>query len=76
MNGSAISITACLAEISRRLTDAAAVAKAAVTCAEAGSEREAVGIAMELDTLLGEANTLHGAVCLLSRLQRASGTTA
>ena len=69
MNGSGLSITACLAEISSRLTDAAAVAKAALVCAEAGSEREAVRIAMDLDTLLHEAETLHGAVCLIGRLQ-------
>ncbi|MDP4026657.1 hypothetical protein Q8W71_29040 [Methylobacterium sp. NEAU 140] len=71
-----MSITACLAEISARLTDAAAVAKAALTCAEAGSEREAVRIAMDLDALLHEAETLHGAVCLLGRLPRATGADA
>ena len=68
MNGSGLSITALFAEISSRLTDAAAVAKAALVCAEAGSEREAVRIAMDLDTLLHEAGTLHGAVCLIARL--------
>ena len=35
---SGISIIGCLCEIRDRLTDAAAVAKAAVTCAESGSE--------------------------------------
>lgn len=70
-SGPRLSITACLGEISGRLTDAAAIAKAALACAEAGSEREAVRIAMELDELLAEADTLHHAVCLLARLQRA-----
>jgi hypothetical protein len=62
--------TTCLGEISSRLTDAAAIAKAAVVCAESGSEREALRIAMDLDELLSEAGTLHGAVCLIGRMQR------
>ena len=62
-----VDITACLEALSQRLVDAAAIAQAAVTCARSGSQREAVGISMQLDLLLGEAQTLHGAVCLLSR---------
>ena len=53
-----ISIMGCLREISGRLTDAAAIAKAAVTCAESGSEHQAVRIVLELDEMLHEANTL------------------
>lgn len=71
MSGSGLSIRACLHEISARLTDAAAIAKAAVTCAESGSDREALRIAMDLDELLNEAATLHGAVCLIGRMERA-----
>lgn len=63
-----LSIVTCLHEISTRLTAAAAVSKAAVTCAEAGSEREALRIALDLDTLLHEATTLHGALCLVGRM--------
>ena len=63
-----LSITTCLAEISIRLNDAAAIAKAAVTCATAGSEREALRVAMDLDRLLHEVQTLHGAVCLIGRM--------
>ena len=70
MSGPGLSITTCLAEISKRLTDAAAIAKAAVVCAESGSEREALRIAMDLDELLSEAGTLHGAVCLIGRMSR------
>ena len=70
MSRTGLSIAGRLGAISGRLTDAAAIAKAAVTCAEAGSEREAVQIAMDLDTLIGEAATLHGAMCLLSRMAR------
>ena len=39
-------ITTCLEALSTRLTDAAAVAKAAVTCARSGSEGEAVRITL------------------------------
>ncbi|GJE59772.1 hypothetical protein [Methylobacterium trifolii] len=72
MGTSDLSITACLSVISLRLTDAAAVASAALTCAAAGSEREALRIAMEPDGLLSEAQTLHGAVCLIGRMQRSN----
>ena len=63
-------ITAWLEALSRRLVDAAAIAQAAITCARSGAEREAVRISMPLDGLLGDAQTLHGAVCLISRMQR------
>jgi hypothetical protein len=65
-----ISITGCLCEIRDRLTDAAAVAKAAVTCAESGSEHEAVRIVLELDEMLHEASTLLNEVTLLNRMRR------
>ena len=65
-----LSVAGCLNEISARMTEAAAVAKAAVACAAAGSEREAVRIAMDLDVLLNEATTLHGALCLIGRMDR------
>jgi hypothetical protein len=60
----------CLREISGRLTDAAAIAKAAVTCAESGSEHQAVSIVLELDEMLHEANTLLNGVTLLNRMRR------
>ncbi|WP_375461433.1 hypothetical protein [uncultured Enterovirga sp.] len=55
-----LNITEGLREIATRLTDAAAIAKAAVTCAESGSEREAVRLSLDLDELLSEAETLTG----------------
>ena len=70
MSDAVLSIRACLGEISERLTDAAAIAKAALVCAESGSDREALKIAMDLDELLNEASTLHGAVCLIGRMTR------
>jgi hypothetical protein len=63
-------------EISTRLSDAAAIAKAAVTCAESGSEPEAVRIAMDLDELVHQVATLHGAMCLLNRMARDAERTA
>ena len=63
-------ITTCLEALSTRLTDAAAVARAAVTCAKGGSEHEAVRIALDLDVLLNESQTLHGAVCLIGHMNR------
>ena len=53
-----VSITGCLKEISGRLADAAAVAKAAVTCAESGSERQAVRIVLDVEEMIHEASTL------------------
>jgi hypothetical protein len=71
-----ISITGCLKEISGRLTDAAAVAKAAVTCAESGSEHEAVRIMLEVDEMLHEASTLLNGVTLLKRMRRTNAREA
>ncbi len=65
-----LSITVGLREISTRLVDSAAIAKAAVVCAESGSEREALRIAMDLDELISEAGTLHGAIRLIGRMDR------
>jgi hypothetical protein len=68
MSVTGLSITACLHEISPRLTDAAAIGKAALLCAESGAEREGLRIAMDLDELLHQVQTLHGAVCLIGRI--------
>ena len=70
MSVTGLSITACLHEMSSRLTDAAAIGKAALVCAESGSEREGLRIAMDLDELLHQVQTLHGAVCLIGRISR------
>ncbi|GLS42569.1 hypothetical protein [Methylobacterium brachythecii] len=74
MSRPGLSITACLNEISDRLNEAAAVAKAALVCAEAGAEREAIRIAMDLDVPLSEANMLHAAACLIGRIERTADT--
>ncbi|WP_457107617.1 hypothetical protein [Methylobacterium sp. P5_C11] len=71
MSQAQMNITACLHEDYIQLSDAAAIAKAAVACAEAGSEHQALQIIMDLDTRLHEATTLHGAVYLIGRMARA-----
>lgn len=63
-----LTITSGLQEISRRLSEAAAVAKGAVACAEGGSERQALRIAMDLDETIHEVAHLHGAVRLIGRM--------
>jgi hypothetical protein len=68
---SGLSIAGCLGEISGRLVDAAAVAKTAVTCAEAGSERQAVRIVLDVEEMIHETNTLLNGVTLMSRMERA-----
>lgn len=69
-----LSITTGLRELSTRLADASAILKAAVVCAESGSERQALRIAMDIDEVLHEAQTLHGAICLIGRMQRKEET--
>ena len=41
-----------------------------MACAESGSEREALRIAMDVDELLHDAQALRGAVRLIGRMQR------
>ncbi|MCJ2020426.1 hypothetical protein MKK84_23845 [Methylobacterium sp. E-065] len=65
-----LSVTAAQAAISARLTEASALAKAALVCAHAGYEREAVRIVLDPDVPLSEAQTLHGASCLIGRINR------
>lgn len=56
-----------LADLAEDLARAAAVARAAATCAQSGALTEAMSIAIRLDIVLGEAQTLHAAVCLIAR---------
>ena len=60
---------AFLREIVSRLKDAAAVAEAALVCAEKGAEREALGIAFEIDQAIHEASVLHGAMVAIRRFK-------
>jgi hypothetical protein len=58
----------CLTGISDRLSDATAIAKAAVTCAQEGNPDAAVRIALDVEQLIHEANTLLNAASLMNRL--------
>ena len=58
------------------LARASGIAKAAVTCAEAGQEREAVQIVLDLEQLTGEANHLLGMATLITGMQRERATSA
>lgn len=65
-----LSITASLVEISTRLDAVAARAHAALSCAKSGAEGEALRIAMDIDEVVYEVKTLHGAMRLAGRKQR------
>lgn len=64
----ATTAAACLKEISLKHVSAAAIARGAVTCAESGDALAAVRIALEVEPLLHEANTLLNAASLMNRL--------
>ncbi len=61
-------IKSILAEIHRRMIEAARIAKAADACAQAGSIDEAVTVSMELEQIFYEAGRLQDAASLLKRL--------
>lgn len=61
---------AFLRETSSRLNDAAAVAQAALVCAERDAEREAIGIVADLDSLLHDISSLHSALLVTRRPRR------
>ena len=64
-------ITAFLKEIGRLLDEAVSIAKAAEACAEAcadaGNPKQAVEIAMDVEPMVCDANTLFGATTLVQR---------
>lgn len=70
MMAGGLTITGGLREVSTRLDRAAALARGALACAEAGSEGEAVRITLELDLeeLMAESQTLLRTVTLMQRL--------
>jgi hypothetical protein len=68
------SIAASLQEIKARITEASAIATAAVTCANNGSEREAIRLSLDLGHVLQEAQILHRAVAILGRLKNSNAS--
>jgi hypothetical protein len=63
-------IKAHLREIRGMLDRAAAIARAAEACSEAGEIGQAVGIANDAEQLLYEVNTLINSASLINRLTR------
>ena len=55
-------------EMRERLDQAAAIAKAAETCANVGSIEKAVEIANDVEQLIYEVNTLLNAASLMNRI--------
>ena len=59
-----------LKEMRERLDQAAAIAKAAETCANVGNIEKAVEIANDVEQLVYEVNTLLNAASLMNRIYR------
>ncbi len=59
-----------LTEMRQRLDQAAAIAKAAETCADVGNIEKAVEIANDVDQLIYEVNTLLNAASLMNRIYK------
>jgi hypothetical protein len=53
-----------------RLEQAAAIAKAADACAEAGSVEKAIEVALDIEQLVYEVNTFLNAASLMNRIGR------
>jgi hypothetical protein len=60
-----IVITDFLKEISQKLDQAVSIAKAAEACADAGNPKQAVEIAMDVESLVFDVNTLLNGATLL-----------
>jgi hypothetical protein len=65
-----IAIKAYLAEMRQRLDEAASIAKAAQACAESGNIEKGVEIALDVEQLVYEAETLLNAASLINRISK------
>jgi hypothetical protein len=65
-----ITIKSYLAEMRQRLDDAAGIARAAQTCADAGNIEKGVEIALDVEQLVYEVNTLLNAASLINRISK------
>ena len=63
-----ITLKAYLKEMRERLEQATSIAKAAEACAENGNTEKAIEIALDLDQLIYEVNTLLNAASLINRM--------
>jgi hypothetical protein len=69
-NTAEISIKAYLAEMRQRLDEAASIAGAAQACAEAGNTENGVEIALDVEQLVYEVETLLNAASLINRISK------
>ena len=71
MDATTVQITtkAYLAEISQRLDEAASIA-AAQACADAGNPKQGIAIALDVEQLVYEVNTLLNAASLINRISK------
>jgi len=69
-NPPVISIRDFLKCIRERLDEAAAIAKAAEACAEAGKPDKAVGIVLDVEQLVYEVNTFLNAASMINRMSK------
>ena len=67
----AISIEDFLRCVRERLDQAAAIAKAAHVCAEAGNPEKAVEIILDVEQLVYEVNTFLNAASMINRIGKA-----
>src|SRR5712692_1438172 len=63
-----ITVKAYLSEIRQRLDQAAGIARAAQACADAGNLEKAIEIALDIEPLVYEVNTLLNAASLINRI--------
>ena len=59
-----------IAEMRKRLDQAAGIAKAAEACAEAGNVEKAIQIALDVEQLIYEVNTMLNAASLMNRIYK------
>jgi hypothetical protein len=64
----AMTVTGGMHAISRGLSEAAAIARAALVCAEAGTPEQALVIALDLEEPVRETGTLLNVVSLIQRM--------
>ena len=69
-NPPVISIRDFLKCIRERLDEAAAIAKAAEACAEAGKPEKAVAIVLDVEQLVYEVNTFLNAASMINRMSK------
>jgi hypothetical protein len=72
MDATTVQITtkAYLAEIRQRLDKATSIAKTAQACADAGNVKQGVAIALDVEPLVYEVNTLLNAASLMNRITK------